>query len=48
LPDAMRNHVCGDHTAMQLKLKNHSSTIALQLLPPSVTLMQLHFINTMI
>ncbi len=33
-PDAMRNHVRGDHTALQLEFKNHSSTIALQLRPP--------------
>jgi hypothetical protein len=30
----MRNCVCEDHTALQLELKNHSSTIVLQLCPP--------------
>jgi hypothetical protein len=30
----MRNHVCGDRIALQLKLKNHSNIIVLQLGPP--------------
>jgi hypothetical protein len=32
--DVMKNHVCKDHIALQLELKNHSSTITLQLRPP--------------
>jgi hypothetical protein len=30
----MRNRVHGDHIALQLKLKNHSNIIVLQLNPP--------------
>jgi hypothetical protein len=30
----MRNCVCGNHTTLQLELKNHSNIIVLQLGPP--------------
>jgi hypothetical protein len=34
LSNTMINHVHGDHTTLQLKLKNHSNITMLQLGPP--------------